>query len=92
MKKSTSVEATEEEGGGNGGNKEVYQSTSVEAAEEGGGNKEVCICSPTTHPGSFKCRLHRAPPPSNPKEPPKTKAKRNVGLSRFSNDVSQGNN
>ncbi|KAE8719307.1 Phototropic-responsive NPH3 family protein [Hibiscus syriacus] len=20
-----------------------------------------CLCSPTTHPGSFRCRLHRAP-------------------------------
>lgn len=23
--------------------------------------KTNCLCSPTTHPGSFRCRLHRAP-------------------------------
>ncbi|CAK9140869.1 unnamed protein product [Ilex paraguariensis] len=22
-------------------------------------SKKVCLCSPTTHAGSFKCRLHR---------------------------------
>eukprot|EP00249_Psilotum_nudum_P009761 c22138_g1_i2 orf=658-1167(-) len=22
---------------------------------------QMCLCSPTTHPGSFRCRLHRAP-------------------------------
>ncbi|KAK3156190.1 hypothetical protein QOZ80_2AG0104040 [Eleusine coracana subsp. coracana] len=21
-----------------------------------------CLCAPTTHPGSFRCRLHRSPP------------------------------
>ncbi|KAK8522521.1 hypothetical protein V6N12_056229 [Hibiscus sabdariffa] len=24
-------------------------------------SKTNCLCSPTTHPGSFRCRLHRAP-------------------------------
>nr|KYP33888.1 hypothetical protein KK1_045215 [Cajanus cajan] len=24
------------------------------------------MCSPTTHPGSFRCSLHKAPPPSPP--------------------------
>ncbi|ESQ34174.1 hypothetical protein EUTSA_v10009220mg [Eutrema salsugineum] len=24
-------------------------------------NKTNCLCSPTTHPGSFRCRLHRTP-------------------------------
>ncbi|GMI75041.1 hypothetical protein HRI_001173400 [Hibiscus trionum] len=23
--------------------------------------KTNCLCSPTTHPGSFRCRVHRAP-------------------------------
>ncbi|CAJ2636250.1 unnamed protein product [Trifolium pratense] len=23
--------------------------------------KNNCLCSPTTHPGSFRCRLHRIP-------------------------------
>ncbi|EOA36376.1 hypothetical protein CARUB_v10010782mg [Capsella rubella] len=23
--------------------------------------KTNCICSPTTHPGSFRCKLHRSP-------------------------------
>ncbi|XP_010460427.1 PREDICTED: uncharacterized protein LOC104741305 [Camelina sativa] len=23
--------------------------------------KTNCICSPTTHPGSFRCKLHRTP-------------------------------
>ncbi|KAI9169544.1 hypothetical protein LWI28_013852 [Acer negundo] len=25
------------------------------------GSKSNCLCSPTTHAGSFRCRLHRAP-------------------------------
>lgn len=31
-------------------------------AESGGGGplKQFCLCSPTTHPGSFKCRHHHA--------------------------------
>ncbi|XP_020207433.1 uncharacterized protein LOC109792432 [Cajanus cajan] len=28
--------------------------------------KRTCMCSPTTHPGSFRCSLHKAPPPSPP--------------------------
>lgn len=27
-------------------------------AEGGGGVVKVCLCSPTAHPGSFRCRLH----------------------------------
>lgn len=30
---------------------------------------QICLCSPTNHPGSFRCRLHRAlkaPPGSSP--------------------------
>ncbi|KOM57788.1 hypothetical protein LR48_Vigan11g082100 [Vigna angularis] len=35
-------------------------------SESGGGNgtaslaKGQCLCSPTTHEGSFRCRLHRS--------------------------------
>ncbi|KAF5748600.1 hypothetical protein HS088_TW04G00558 [Tripterygium wilfordii] len=34
-----------------------------QAAGEGGGfsgSIKQCLCSPTTHPGSFKCRKHHA--------------------------------
>lgn len=44
-----------------------------------GGGGKTCVCSPTTHAGSFRCRLHRnsdsfssthvhppPPPPQNP--------------------------
>ncbi|KAL3824349.1 hypothetical protein ACJIZ3_020378 [Penstemon smallii] len=27
-------------------------------AEVGGGTTKVCLCSPTSHPGSFRCRQH----------------------------------
>ncbi|GAB2292229.1 hypothetical protein Dimus_026478, partial [Dionaea muscipula] len=25
----------------------------------GGGGEHICVCSPTRHPGSFRCRHHR---------------------------------
>ncbi|XP_059315863.1 uncharacterized protein LOC132066599 [Lycium ferocissimum] len=28
---------------------------------QGSMTKSSCLCSPTTHAGSFRCRLHRAP-------------------------------
>nr|CAH59418.1 hypothetical protein [Plantago major] len=28
---------------------------------QGSVTKHSCLCSPTTHAGSFRCRLHRAP-------------------------------
>lgn len=28
------------------------------------GKRKNCLCAPTTHAGSFRCRLHRKPPPS----------------------------
>lgn len=31
-------------------------------ARQGSTSKNSCLCSPTTHAGSFRCRLHRAPP------------------------------
>ncbi|KAL8227476.1 hypothetical protein R6Q57_015060 [Mikania cordata] len=30
-------------------------------ARQGSVSKNNCLCSPTTHAGSFRCRLHRAP-------------------------------
>ncbi|KAA8529637.1 hypothetical protein F0562_034263 [Nyssa sinensis] len=30
-------------------------------ARQGSIAKSNCLCSPTTHAGSFRCRLHRAP-------------------------------
>ncbi|KAK9104007.1 hypothetical protein Scep_020851 [Stephania cephalantha] len=31
-----------------------------QATSPSGGSKHcVCVCAPTTHAGSFKCRLHR---------------------------------
>ncbi|KAG8383236.1 hypothetical protein BUALT_Bualt05G0163400 [Buddleja alternifolia] len=30
-------------------------------ARQGSITKYNCLCSPTTHVGSFRCRLHRAP-------------------------------
>lgn len=31
-------------------------------ARQGSLTKNNCLCSPTTHAGSFRCRLHRVPP------------------------------
>ncbi|KAL9224496.1 hypothetical protein vseg_000522 [Gypsophila vaccaria] len=32
-----------------------------QAAEGGSGEgRKVCLCSPTSHPGSFRCRYHHA--------------------------------
>lgn len=46
----------------------------------GGGGARTCVCSPTTHAGSFRCRLHRNsesfstahghPPPLPPPQDP----------------------
>ncbi|KAK3009006.1 hypothetical protein RJ639_013346 [Escallonia herrerae] len=30
-------------------------------SRQGSMAKNNCLCSPTTHPGSFRCRLHRTP-------------------------------
>lgn len=35
-------------------------------ARQGSMSKNNCLCSPTTHAGSFRCRLHRAPTMTNP--------------------------
>ncbi|CAD5190003.1 unnamed protein product [Musa acuminata subsp. malaccensis] len=31
----------------------------VVGSSDGGGRRRMCMCSPTTHPGSFRCRLHK---------------------------------
>ncbi|KAK9677254.1 hypothetical protein RND81_11G131000 [Saponaria officinalis] len=36
-------------------------------------NKRTCLCSPTTHPGSFRCKIHRCPKKSSSR-PPSTRA------------------
>ncbi|XP_031481461.1 uncharacterized protein LOC116251377 [Nymphaea colorata] len=35
----------------------------------GGAAKQACICAPTSHPGSFKCRLHRIQQSQKPSVP-----------------------
>ncbi|CAL5327750.1 hypothetical protein CsSME_00007541 [Camellia sinensis var. sinensis] len=32
----------------------------AETAGRGGGDMKQCVCSPTRHPGSFRCRQHHA--------------------------------
>ncbi|CAH1422594.1 unnamed protein product [Lactuca virosa] len=34
--------------------------TAVNHREAGGGVKKQCLCSPTIHPGSFRCRHHHS--------------------------------
>ncbi|CAL9188840.1 unnamed protein product [Musa hybrid cultivar] len=31
----------------------------VVGSSDGGGQRRMCMCSPTTHPGSFRCRFHK---------------------------------
>ncbi|CAH8255398.1 unnamed protein product [Arabidopsis lyrata] len=41
---------------------EVTAATEVEASaghRSGGGGKKKCVCSPSKHPRSFKCRYHQ---------------------------------
>nr|ABK25772.1 unknown [Picea sitchensis] len=33
---------------------------SEEETAEGSGKNKFCLCSPTNHAGSFRCRLHRS--------------------------------
>ncbi|XAR53324.1 hypothetical protein NMG60_11021845 [Bertholletia excelsa] len=35
-------------------------STVVVEGDGGGGRLKQCVCSPTRHPGSFRCRHHRS--------------------------------
>lgn len=46
------------------------------------GAKKECVCSPTTHAGSFKCRYHRSSVPIS-QDQHKTHHKNVTGLSRF---------
>ncbi|KAK9074645.1 hypothetical protein SSX86_007243 [Deinandra increscens subsp. villosa] len=38
---------------------EEIPATSPPSGQGGGMTKNSCLCSPTTHAGSFRCRLHR---------------------------------
>lgn len=54
---------------GNGDLKVEVENVQVTSPPSGGGGlarqgsmaKNNCLCSPTTHVGSFRCRLHRTP-------------------------------
>ncbi|CAA3020297.1 Hypothetical predicted protein [Olea europaea subsp. europaea] len=39
----------------------VSPSSPGKLARQGSISRNNCLCSPTTHAGSFRCRLHRAP-------------------------------
>ncbi|KAI3497663.1 hypothetical protein L1887_33121 [Cichorium endivia] len=40
---------------------QVTSPSSGGLARQGSIAKNNCLCSPTTHAGSFRCRLHRSP-------------------------------
>lgn len=40
---------------------EIIPPQSRMLARKGSLTKSTCLCSPTTHVGSFRCRLHRSP-------------------------------
>uniref|UniRef100_A0A5K0W445 Uncharacterized protein n=1 Tax=Nymphaea colorata TaxID=210225 RepID=A0A5K0W445_9MAGN len=46
----------------------MRRSSSTDSFSSISGSK-ICICSPTVHAGSFRCRLHRAPPGQAPPAP-----------------------
>ncbi|KAK7380010.1 hypothetical protein VNO78_32336 [Psophocarpus tetragonolobus] len=53
------------------GNKLKVSTSPKSDSGSGGGvagslGKGQCLCSPTTHEGSFRCRLHRGPSASPP--------------------------
>ncbi|TVU01978.1 hypothetical protein EJB05_52513, partial [Eragrostis curvula] len=39
-------------------------------SKTGAPSSRYCLCAPTTHPGSFRCRLHRSPPAAKVTAPP----------------------
>ncbi|KAL9443533.1 hypothetical protein AB3S75_016822 [Citrus x aurantiifolia] len=43
-----------------GANEEVGGEAAGGDGGSGGGLIKQCVCSPTTHPGSFRCRHHQA--------------------------------
>ncbi|KAK7251579.1 hypothetical protein RIF29_34894 [Crotalaria pallida] len=55
---------SESQGQGNTNKLTVSTSPKSEGGNNGGGvtslPKGQCLCSPTTHEGSFRCRLHRS--------------------------------
>ncbi|KAH7435644.1 hypothetical protein KP509_06G073300 [Ceratopteris richardii] len=44
-------------------------------------NSKVCLCAPTTHPGSFRCRLHRSSSFSKTASPSTSSARREKKIS-----------
>ncbi|KAH7659935.1 hypothetical protein IHE45_16G064000 [Dioscorea alata] len=42
--------------------RQVLISSSSPKSPSGGGGGGQCLCSPTTHQGSFRCRFHRSSP------------------------------
>lgn len=38
---------------------EVVVQREVAISDDNGGRDILCVCSPTSHPGSFRCRNHR---------------------------------
>lgn len=40
---------------------QVHATSPPSIARQGSMSKNNCLCSPTTHAGSFRCRLHRTP-------------------------------
>lgn len=47
-------------GEGGGGKKEKGDGASKSLVSPKGGGGGTCLCSPTTHQGSFRCRYHRS--------------------------------
>uniref|UniRef100_A0A7N0US90 Uncharacterized protein n=1 Tax=Kalanchoe fedtschenkoi TaxID=63787 RepID=A0A7N0US90_KALFE len=48
------------------GNKKVAGKNPKQAKpDQGEPKKKLCMCSPTNHPGSFRCRYHRSTPVCN---------------------------
>uniref|UniRef100_A0A0D9VTG7 Uncharacterized protein n=1 Tax=Leersia perrieri TaxID=77586 RepID=A0A0D9VTG7_9ORYZ len=46
-------------GGGGGGMRKSWSNDSLSSYGGGGGGAQACVCAPTTHPGSFRCKHHR---------------------------------
>lgn len=59
---------------GSSNNRKMMIDVNTNGSPKGAGPRRQCLCSPTTHKGSFRCRLHRSMPllyrtkslPSNP--------------------------
>ncbi|KAI5679895.1 hypothetical protein M9H77_01122 [Catharanthus roseus] len=68
------------------GKKGVTEKKKSGSSDGSGGNgKKLCLCSPTNHPGSFKCSLHRDNNNNVNKDKTSNK-KTQTGLSRFAKE------